>query len=232
MKAAALLLALAAVTAVALVLGQAPFPASRFEYGVERNYEGVIEDWPYPMLVARGERYLLVAPGKHGFDPAGYAGRRVRLRASLIQRGADRMLQVTPESVEDLGAAHHSPAAVDLGPVRLTGEIVDSKCYLGVMNPGSGKVHRDCAVRCISGGAPPAFIAKDASGDARVLLLAGSNGRVLNREVLDYIAEPLTIEGRLMRRGESMILLAEPRGFRPAAATAPRTASEEQSPPR
>jgi hypothetical protein len=29
--------------------------------------------------------------------------------------------------------------------MTLTGEIVDSKCYLGVMNPGQGKVHRDCA---------------------------------------------------------------------------------------
>ena len=36
-----------------------------------------------------------------------------------------------------------------LGPVELTGEIADSKCWLGVMNPGEGTVHRDCARRCL-----------------------------------------------------------------------------------
>ena len=84
----------------------------------------------------------------------------------------------------------------------------------GVMNPGNGKVHRDCAVRCISGGAPPAFIVKDASGDAQVLLLTGSDGRAVNREVLDYVAEPLTITGRLARRGDALLLRAEPGSFR------------------
>ena len=45
----------------------------------------------------------------------------------------------------------------DLDTFTLIGEIVDSKRYLGVMNPGNGKVHRDCAVRCLSGGIPPIF---------------------------------------------------------------------------
>jgi hypothetical protein len=102
----------------------------------------------------------------------------------------------------------------DLGEVTLKGEIVDSKCYLGVMNPGNGKVHRDCAVRCISGGAPPAFIAQDSKGDVRVLLLTGSDGRALNREILSFVAEPLELTGRLARRGDSLFLLSEPSTFR------------------
>ncbi len=65
---------------------------------------------------------------------------------------------------------------MDLGAVTLTGEIVDTKCHLGVMNPGEGKVHRDCAVRCISGGAPPVSGA-DQEGDTRLLLLTGADGR-------------------------------------------------------
>lgn len=109
--------------------------------------------------------------------------------------------------------SNRAATASDLGQVTLSGEIVDSKCYLGVMNPGSGKVHRDCAVRCISGGIPPAFSVKDAEGRPKILLLAGVDGRQLNREVLDFVAEPITIRGRLTRSGETYILWTEPSSF-------------------
>jgi len=141
-------------------------------------------------------------------------GKGVRLKASLIERGQDRMLEVVPGSMQKTGAELAASTQTDLGPVRLRGEIVDSKCYLGVMNPGNGKVHRDCAVRCISGGAPPAFIARDASGETRVLLLTGSDGRALHREVLPFVAEPLLIAGELVRSGSHLILKAEPSRFR------------------
>jgi hypothetical protein len=101
----------------------------------------------------------------------------------------------------------------NLGPVRLRGEIVDSKCYLGVMNPGNGKVHRDCAARCISGGEPPALIARDAAGKAMVILLAGSDGRALNNELLSFVAEPVETQGQLVRSGSNLILKGEPAAF-------------------
>ena len=86
--------------------------------------------------------------------------------------------------------------------MQMTGEIVDSKCYFGVMNPGNGKVHRDCAARCISGGIPPMFVAKDSSGVSKSLVLAG----VVNRQVMEYVAEPVKIGGRLVRSGRLLIL--------------------------
>ena len=103
---------------------------------------------------------------------------------------------------------------IDLGRVTLRGEIVDTKCYLGVMNPGEHKVHRDCAVRCISGGVPAAFIVRDASGDSRILLLAGEDGRALNREVLPFVAEPLEIPATLIRTGSMLTIKANPAQFR------------------
>ena len=87
---------------------------------------------------------------------------------------------------------------------QLTGEIVDSKCYFGVMNPGNGKVHRDCAVRCISGGIPPAFLVRDANGQTVTLLLAN-----WKPELLNHIAEPITIRGRLSRSSGRLTLYAE-----------------------
>ena len=91
-----------------------------------------------------------------------------------------------------------------LGAVQFTGEIVDSKCYFGVMNPGNGKVHRDCAARCISGGIPPAFLVRDAAGRTQTLLLG-----IWRREWLDHVAEPVTIRGRLARSAGRLMLYAE-----------------------
>jgi hypothetical protein len=202
--------------AVILIAGQAPFADARFEYGHPRDYEGVLATWPYPMLITPSQRYLLVAPGKHGFSTPGLDGRRIQLSGTLIRRGGDQMLEVEPESVRAVAGAtsETTPAPMDLGDVVLSGEIVDSKCFLGVMNPGHGKVHRDCAVRCISGGVPPAFLVRDAGGTARVLLLSGRDGRRLGREILDFVAEPLTISGRLKKQDTTLLLQADPSDFR------------------
>jgi hypothetical protein len=162
-----------------------------------------------------------VSPGKHGASAIvrGLDGRQLRLRGSLIYHAGDTIIELAPGSLPVAeGAAHHYDfAQTEPVEVTLTGEIGDSKCYFGVMNPGRGKVHRDCAVRCISGGIPPVFIARDAQGEARVLILTGADGRQLNRDVLDFVAEPITVTGELVRSGEMVILRAEPRSFVRAA---------------
>jgi len=195
------LMALVATLAVGLVLAQAPLPLSTFEFQKYKGFEGVLREHPYPRL----DNYLLVAPGKHGAMQVakGLDGRAVRLKGSLIYRGADAMIETLPNTLQASAAASVPPAApIDLGFITLAGEIVDSKCYLGVMNPGDGKVHRDCAARCISGGIPPMFVAKDSSGVSRPLTLAG----VGNRQVMEYVAEPVKISGRLTRSGGLLIL--------------------------
>ena len=194
---------LAAGAAIAFVFEQSPFAPSAFEYQDYRDFQGVLLTKPYPALaVPDGPPWLLAGPGKHGFvPPPDVAGRAVRLRGERIYRGSDRMIAV--QNVTALGPGE-VPAEVDLGQAELTGEIVDSKCYFGVMNPGSGKVHRDCAVRCLSGGIPPALLVRDASGAARTVLLG--NWR---REWLDRVAEPVSFSGRLARSAGRLILYAE-----------------------
>lgn len=159
--------------------------------------------------------YLLVAPGKHGAGPlvAGFDGREVRLRGTLIYRGGDTMLEVEPGSVTPAAAgltAPAPPAALPLGPVTLEGRIVDSKCYLGVMIPGEGKPHRDCAVRCIAGGVPPLLVVDDPAGGVRTVLLTGPGGRAINAQVLDVVAEPIQVTGDLKRLGGKLVLEADP----------------------
>jgi hypothetical protein len=209
----AILSVVALAVGLFLIFGQQPFPAAFFEFQQFRGYEGVVREAPYPTLVTADAHYLLAAPGKHGLTP-GLDGKRVQLEGALIHRGSQRMLEVLPGSLRP-GSSSVSPQdTIGLGAVRLRGEIVDSKCYLGVMNPGNGKVHRDCAARCISGGLPPALVARDASGSTIMSLLAGSDGRRLNREVLDFVAEPVEISGELVRAGSWLVLMTEPANIR------------------
>src|SRR5215471_19987441 len=74
----------ALLIALALLLGQASFANAKFEYGVQREYSGFIEREPYPILLAPGGSFLLVAPSKHGFIADHQGG--VRLKGSLIER--------------------------------------------------------------------------------------------------------------------------------------------------
>lgn len=123
------------------------------------------------------------------------------------------MLELLPGSLRAVADSGGSEIRLELGEMTLTGEIVDSKCYLGVMNPGQGKVHRDCAARCISGGIPPAFLVRDAAGESQSLLLVGDDGRKLRHEILNYVGEPVRLTGRLSRLGSTLLFTADLRSL-------------------
>jgi hypothetical protein len=216
------LLALSAVVAILMVIGQNPFPASRFEFQQYRRHEGLIVLDPHPRLLTANGSYLLVGSGKHGADEAvkPFHLKTVSLNGALIEREGQRMLELAPEAdaVRPLAGSRTSPHTTEtLGPVSLTGEIVDSKCHLGVMNPGQGKVHRACASNCIRGGVPPGFLVRDAQGSTRFLLLTGKDNRAVNLDVLDYVAEPVTIRGVLSRVDGMLVLAMDPGGLRRVA---------------
>jgi hypothetical protein len=198
-----------------LVLGQQPLPEAAFDYGRARPFSGTLQERPVPTLwagAASPDGYLLVAPGKHGAGMlvAGLEGRGVDLQGKLIQRDGVGMIEIVPGTLRPSGAAGPAPPAAErLGRVRLVGEIVDGKCYLGVMRPGEGKVHRDCAARCISGGAPPMLAVRTGPRTARLVSLAGSRGESVHAQLLDYVAEPVTIEGELIRHGDQFGLYAD-----------------------
>ena len=161
-----------------------------FEYGVEREFEGVIRESPLPRLRitgadGRSTNLVLVGMGKHGI-PAfarGHDGERVALRGTLVERGDVRMLELAGAGqfrvVGPRGVGSVVERTEDLGVVALTGELVDTKCWLGVMRPAEGKVHRACAVRCLSGGVPPGLLLRDADGNGVVAFLVGAGGGTL-----------------------------------------------------
>ncbi|MEM9803155.1 MAG: hypothetical protein AAGA20_22745 [Planctomycetota bacterium] len=214
---------LGAAVSAGLAATQGPFAASRFEFGVERSFEGRVEFVPYPTLVvdrpgeaAGTSRWLLTAFGKFGADDAleGLDGQRVRFDGSLIDRDGVTMVELAADSVEDLGDGGERAGRGAAVAMTLAGEIVDSKCYLGVMKPGNLKTHRACAARCISGGVPPVLLVRNGDGTARYLLLVGPDGEAVNDRVLDVVAERVEIRGELEEIGGLELLRFDPAEIR------------------
>jgi len=214
------LLTLAAAVGVLFAVTQGPLETSTFEYGRTASYEGRLREYPFPVLelprpgVVEGRtpysRYWLVAPGKHGAQALtqGEDERWVRLTGSLIYRQDQTMLEVVPGSVAPVEGRPKGEAALveDLGEWTVTGEIVDSKCFLGVMNPASRSVHRGCATRCLSGGIPPLLVVRDSTGPVGYLLLTGPQGEVINRQLLSLAGLPVRATGMVQRDGEQLVM--------------------------
>jgi hypothetical protein len=122
------------------------------------------------------------------------------------------MIEVVPNSIQATNATIGGalPLPMSLGKQTFTGEIVDSKCFLGVMNPGQLTPHRACAIRCISGGVSPVLLVRQKDGPAIYLLLVSADGNPVNKDVLNLVAEPVEITGDVERQGELLILRANP----------------------
>jgi nitrite reductase/ring-hydroxylating ferredoxin subunit len=206
---------IAALTMMALALAQEPFADSRFEYGHPRELVGRLRAKPYPRVEVASAggitQYLLAAAGKHGAAPLaeGHDGRNVRLLGTLAARGNAAMLEVDSLAPAPEG---QPPALVQqaLGEFSLRGEIVDSKCWTGVMNPAEGKTHLDCAVRCLSGGLPPLFVLRDPLGRESHLVLTDAGGGPMPREILPAVGRPVQIRGQVFREGTLLFLRAAP----------------------
>jgi hypothetical protein len=215
-RAVAVLLAIAMIAGVALVVTQHRFDRSNFEFTQVRSFHGTIEARPYPsLLVLRPgivdaeqqiSRFLLVGLGKHGAEVSGLDGAPVELKGKLIYRAEQTMIEVMPGTIRHEGVAAPIAKADTTGTlVTIRGEIVDSKCHTGVMNPGSGKVHRDCAVRCLSGGVPPVLVEDDAPN--RLFLLTDANAdRLPTGRFLDRVAEPVEVTGYIATGGDRLEL--------------------------
>ena len=215
--------------ALALAAAQHTIGVSAFEWGTLKQFSGVLKLQPYPHLLVRRpgiagaqpgfSTYYLVAPFKFGLDRKKLAlldGQNVSLPGTLIYRGNQTMVEALPDSIKAARAQPpwpRGPDRIELGRQTLVGEIVDSKCFLGVMNPGQLLPHRACAIRCISGGIPPVLLVRPKDGPAIYLLLVSAAGQPVNQQVLDLVAEPVQITGDVERQGDLLILRADPASY-------------------
>ena len=210
--AAATLLATAVLLPLVLLAAQSRFAPAVFEFGRTRVVEGRLAEFPYPALDADGPiqaSYWLVAPGKHGAAALvrGLDGRRVRVRGTLIERDGEKMLQIVPDEIEALSPPPETGPSVPvaIGPRRVVGELVDGKCHLGVMKPGEGPLHRDCAVRCLLGAVPPMI---SEHGTGLRLALVREDGRPFISNFAALTGRPLRVRGTLMSQGPRRFLAA------------------------
>jgi hypothetical protein len=198
-------------------MAQRPLPAARFDYGRPKAVSGWLRLTPTPTLLAmeggRPTRYWLVGRGKFGANAAlaGHTDGWVTLEGTEVARDHWRMLEVVPASVRRVNSADPPPAEE---PVTRTtfhgrGEIVDSKCFLGVMNPGNGHAHRDCAVRCLSGGVPVMFAFRDADGQSHLALLLSEPGTVPGPEWKARAGTTVELRGELLVRSDEEVLVME-----------------------
>lgn len=218
------------LVALLIVTFQSGFSGGSFEYGKITKLEGTFGRSPVPFLTiedgkdASGkpvlQKILLVGPGKFGFDATGKYrdvknGDRVRITGFLIYHDGKTGLQV--ESIEDGRPAQGMQTSINtqpLGVATLRGEITDPKCLLGVMKPGHGKPHRDCAARCIAGGIPPVLKVANARGETEYYLIAGPNGEPANDRLLEYVGDGVQLCGRLVLEGDWLVLYADLSGIR------------------
>ena len=170
--------------------------------------EGTPESRPAPSV------YLLSGPGKTAPSPAvlKQAGQWVKLAGVPFVR--NNLTVVATRGAEPsqppAGSPTQPPPMTSLGQFTLTGEIVDGKCYPGIMKPGRTKTHRACAVRCITGGVPPVFLVQKPTGEALYFLLADQEGKAVRDRILGLIADPIQITGEVMQYGDSLVLKADP----------------------
>lgn len=192
--------------------GQTSVGEGTWDLSEKKTHEGILALEPYPVLHTAGNgsvrSMLVVFTGKRGIESLAqaYAGKAVAISGYSIRRGGWEMLEIDSDSdVQPLAALADEfpvPEARMLGRVTLAGEIVDSKCFLGVMKPGAGKVHRACAELCILGGLPPMLVAADKDGLRGGYLLTAPDGSSAARAVRGKVAVPVTLAGELYRRGD------------------------------
>ncbi|MCB0517775.1 MAG: hypothetical protein KDD27_02490 [Saprospiraceae bacterium] len=199
------------------VLSQRPFSDSVFEFGKTTVIEGYLTKKPYPILSVKygknkevTQELLLVGFGKMGALPALSAienqtgsdleGQRVKLAGTLIYYKGKTILELAEGAAAFQGYVEPMPSVpastpkiMPTLPVQLFGEIVDPKCFFGVMKPATGKIHKSCAARCISGGIPPVFAAQNGG----FFLLVDENGNPIKEKILPYVDDYLKVEGRV-----------------------------------
>ena len=214
-----------------LALCQKKFATGTFEFGKMTEVKGIYFSQPVPAIkVINGKdiwgnlsyiTFPLVGYGKHGAE--GIIAdiekeRRISLnnkelifKGTLLYNDGKTIFQIDKNddpviSIGQPASQEFLPQTKELGVQKIKGEIIDPKCYFGVMKPGEGKVHRDCAIRCILGGIPPVFHVQNGKGENNYYLIVGPHGEKMNEAVRDYVAEPAEIEARLVQYDDWIVM--------------------------
>ncbi|MEH6633554.1 MAG: hypothetical protein V7776_22285 [Halopseudomonas aestusnigri] len=195
--------------------------AFRFDYG-QQTVIGVIELTPYPILrvtkgnkrIKKGHTLMLTGNGKLSVQNRAVPlnGKLAVASGVILQRGDLDMLQLRGGENGLKAAAGGLPelVTVSLGKWRLAGEICDGKCLAGAMRPNRGLAHKACANLCLIGGIPPVFVSSQPIEGEEFLLITGPNGSPLPELAFDYMAQYISVEAEIIRKGDMLIMQIDP----------------------
>lgn len=216
------------IISVVLVVNQRDFSSAVFDYEKYTTVEGHVFNYPVPHLkVSTGlnsagkatyQTVLLVGFGKAGADKTmnqfesqlgALEGKIIRITGERIHGYGKSLLQVSADRVPEILSQqeeYKNPNRLNefSATSHFSGEIVDPKCFFGVMKPGEGKPHRSCAIRCIAGGIPPVFHATDNTG---YYLLLDEDFQPVNQRVLDMVGDNIELTGKIVQWDDWKILL-------------------------
>lgn len=212
------LLLLVPVVGALLVLSQQPFADSTYEIAQFRTLEGILITAPIPCLkmpvgvdqngVQQFKRVLLIGFGKKSATPTldeieqmqgqSLQGKGVQLEGKLIYYDGTLAMELSKGAAAFKGfkTIQDAPSFQQtIGEATLRGEILDPKCYLGVMRPGQGKPHRSCAIRCIEGGIPPFFKVATKDDARQYFFVLDADGQPLKEKIAPYVADEVQLCG-------------------------------------
>lgn len=195
--------------------------AVRGDYG-RQTVTGVIERTPIPVLhvtqgndrIPAGHTLMMSGAGKAGTlrRPDAVDGKLVQVSGVILERGTLDMLQLRGgrRGMQPAEGTGQVPEPQDLGRWRIAGEICDGKCLAGAMRPGRGLAHKACANLCVLGGVPPVFVSSQPVLGETFLLISGPDRAEIPQAVYDFMAQYISVEGRLTRHGDLLVFAMEP----------------------
>lgn len=227
---------LTVIISIAVALSQKKFSTSNFEFGKLTEVKGIYFNDPVPMIKVISSRDIFGNAGYITIPLVGYGkfgasgivneiqkeknttlhGKQVVLKGTLLYNDGKTLMQIDKNDRPFVSIANYDgdisqmhPISKDLGRAVIKGEIIDPKCYFGVMKPGEGKPHKDCAIRCILGGIPPMLHVRNEKGQSNYYLIVGPNGEKMNDSVKDFVAEAVSMEGRVVQQDDWIILYTD-----------------------
>jgi len=230
------LLILAIIAGILLAITQKKFGTGQFEFGRLTNITGVYFKGPVPGIkVMNGKDWLgrasyitipLIGYGKFGADGImldlekqkhiDLNQKEITLKGTLLYNDGKLLMQIDAAdnplvSINKTIGENILPVQKELGEQTILGEIVDPKCFFGVMKPGEGKPHKDCAIRCISGGIPPVLKVTNKEGEANYYLIVGAHGEKMGQAVKEFVATPVAIKAKVIAYDDWVILYVKDR---------------------
>ena len=202
--------------------------AASWDTSQSEKIQGLLQLNPYPVLhridpndSSNVESILLVKQGKYSADSAAqpYHNKIVTVNGFPIRHGGWTMLEISkdediqPESSlsqQDVQRLTQATQPISLGTVALSGEVIDSKCYLGVMKPGEGLVHRACAEVCLLGGMPTMLVVRGTDKNRYGYILTSAENASVSIDYAKQAAENREVQGEMIQRGDLLYIRMQP----------------------